>query len=187
MYEIETEDFYKDISQMLKPNSTRVITQTYPSGIESGCNKKVTGLFKEVREQQILEFVGLRPKLYSFRMKEKVENKKCKGTKKVVIEIKINIQDYKRKMNVIRSHKHDAYTEEVNKIALSANDDKRVKLEDGVHTKAHGYRNGSSLSFDGSLVQNDISTTIASEYNNAFRKENTKSSQVRKKITIAVA
>ena len=47
-----------------------------------------------------------------------------------------------RNMNVIRSHKHDVYTEEVNKIALSANDDKRVILKDGVHTKVHGYGNG---------------------------------------------
>ena len=29
-------------------------------------------------------------------------------------------------MNVIRSHLHDVYTEEVNKVALSAEDDKRV-------------------------------------------------------------
>jgi len=42
-------------------------------------------------------------------------------------------------MNVIRSHKHDIYTEEVNKIALSANDDKRFILDDGIHTLAHGH------------------------------------------------
>ena len=40
-----------------------------------------------------LELVGLRPKLYFFRMKEKMEKKKCKGTKKAVIE-KISFQDY---------------------------------------------------------------------------------------------
>ena len=33
-------------------------------------------------------------------------------------------------MNVIRSHKHEVHTEEVNKVALSANDDKRVILDD---------------------------------------------------------
>ena len=42
-------------------------------------------------------------------------------------------------MNVIRSHLHDVYTEEVNKIALSADDNKRVILEDGIHTLAHGH------------------------------------------------
>jgi len=39
-----------------------------------------------------------------------------------------------RTMNVIRSYLHDVYTEEVNKVALSANDDKRVILEDGILT-----------------------------------------------------
>ena len=42
-------------------------------------------------------------------------------------------------MNVIRSHLHDVYTEEVNKVALSAEDHKRVIMEDGIHTLAYGY------------------------------------------------
>ena len=41
--------------------------------------------------------------------------------------------------HVIRSHMHDMYTEEVNKVALSAEDDKRVIMEDGIHTKAYGH------------------------------------------------
>ena len=44
-----------------------------------------------------------------------------------------------RTMNVIRSHKHEVYTEEVNKVALSCEDDKRIILEDGIHTLAYGY------------------------------------------------
>ena len=42
-------------------------------------------------------------------------------------------------MNVFRSHLHDVYSEEVNKIALSANDDKRVILQDDIHTMAYGH------------------------------------------------
>ena len=42
-------------------------------------------------------------------------------------------------MNVIRSHRHEVYTEQVNKIALSAEDDKQVILEDHVHTLAYGH------------------------------------------------
>jgi len=34
---------------------------------------------------------------------------------------------------------NDVYTEEVNKAALSAEDDKRVIMEDGIHTLAYGY------------------------------------------------
>ena len=41
-------------------------------------------------------------------------------------------------MNVIRSHCHEVYTEEINKIALSSDDDKRVIKADGIHTLASG-------------------------------------------------
>ena len=44
-----------------------------------------------------------------------------------------------RTMNVIRSYKHDLYTEKVNKIALSSNDDKRHILDDGITTLAFGH------------------------------------------------
>ena len=41
-----------------------------------------------------------------------------------------------RKMKIIRSEKHDIYSKEVNKIALSNEDDKRQVLKDKVHTLA---------------------------------------------------
>jgi len=42
-------------------------------------------------------------------------------------------------MNVFRSHLHDIYTEEINIVALSADDDKRVIMADGIHTLAYGH------------------------------------------------
>ena len=45
-----------------------------------------------------------------------------------------------RKMNVIRSHCHEIYTEEINKISLSSDDDKRVIMADGWHTLAYGHK-----------------------------------------------
>ena len=42
-------------------------------------------------------------------------------------------------MNIIRSRKHEVYSEEINKVALSADDDKRHILEDKIHTLAHGH------------------------------------------------
>ena len=42
-------------------------------------------------------------------------------------------------MNVIRSYNHDLYTEEVNKIASTSNDDKRVIMKDGIHTLSLGH------------------------------------------------
>ena len=43
-------------------------------------------------------------------------------------------------MNVIRSHCQEIYTEEINKIALSSYDDKRVIMADGIHTLAYGHK-----------------------------------------------
>ena len=43
------------------------------------------------------------------------------------------------KMNVIHSSAHKIYTETINKVALSSEDDKRIILEDGIRTLAHGH------------------------------------------------
>ena len=46
-----------------------------------------------------------------------------------------------RKMNVLRSHCHEIYTEEIEKISLSSDYDKRVIMADGIHTLAYGHTN----------------------------------------------
>ena len=151
MYGIETEDFHKDISGDVKNRfDTSDYPNNHPSGIPTGCNKKVLGMFKdEAMGKSIKEFVGLRAKLYSYKMFEGEESKKCKGIKKRVVEKSITHEDYKtclltgkeqlRKMNIIRSYEHEVYTEEVNKVALSAEDDKRYIMNDGIHTMAWGH------------------------------------------------
>ena len=156
-YEIETEDFYKDIAHDIKARfDTSEYPTDHPSGIETGVNKKELGKFKdEAAGKQIDEFIGLRPKSYSYKMFGGDEHKKCKGIKRNVVKTKITHNDYKnclvgnteeyRRMNVIRSYKHDMYTEEVNKIALSANDDKRVIMADGIHTLAIGHHKTNAL------------------------------------------
>ena len=79
MYKIQTEDFYKDICADVKRRfDTSDYPPNHPSGIPSGFNKKVPGMFKEeVGGKVIDEFVGLRPKLYSYKMFEDEESKKC--------------------------------------------------------------------------------------------------------------
>ena len=151
MYEIETEDFYKDISGDVKDwFDTSDYPENHPSGIPTGENKKVLGMMKDEAAGKIItEFVGLRSKLYSYKMDEGEENKKCKGIKKQVVKNSITHEDYKtcletgkeqlRKQNIIRSYEHEVYTEEVNKVALSVEDDKRYILEDGKHTLAWGH------------------------------------------------
>ena len=151
LYEIQTEDFYNDISGDVKNRfDTSDYPEGHPSGIPTGINKKVLGMFKdEAAGKNIKEFVGLRSKLYSYKMEEGKENKRCKGIKKAVVERTIRHEDYKkcletgkeqlRRQNIIRSYEHVLYTEEVNKVALSAADDKRYLLNDSFDTLAWGH------------------------------------------------
>ena len=163
MYEIETEDFYKDISGDVKDRfDTSDYPENHPSGIPTGENKKVLGMMKDEAAGKIIkEFVGLRSKLYSFVMDDGGETKKCKGIKKQVVKRSIRHEDYKtclttgkellRKQNILRSYEHEVYTEEVNKVALSALDDKRYILSDGMDTLAWGHykiQQGDSMTQD---------------------------------------
>ena len=73
MYEIKTKDFYKDINPDVQD---KFDTSDYPtnhkSGIQTGVNKNVIGMFKdEVAGRQITHFVSLRPKLYSYKVRMK--------------------------------------------------------------------------------------------------------------------
>ena len=155
IYEIKTDDLYYEISKDVESKfDTSEFNKNHPAVVDSvkfkvGVNKKVIGMFKdETAGKQIEEFVGLRAKLYSYKLHDK-EHKRCKGVKRNVVAKSITHKDYKnclrtkneqlRKMNVIRSHLHEIYTEEINKVALSADDDKRIILEDGVSALAYGH------------------------------------------------
>ena len=103
------------------------------------------------------KFVALRAKTYSFLIdeytdedyeKNRIVNKKAKGTKKCVVKREILFNNYLdslfknkvlyRSQQRFRSDHHKIYTEEVNKIALSSNDDKRIQTFDKVTTYPYG-------------------------------------------------
>ena len=148
MYLIQTDDFYHDITKDIKRNfDTSDYEVNHPSGIKTGVNKKVIGKFKdEVGGKQITHFVGLRPKLYTFKVEDKGETRKAKGVNKNVIKKSLSFEDYKKclfseekimkEMNIIRSQNHDIYSMTVNKVALSANDDKRLICKNKINTLA---------------------------------------------------
>ncbi len=150
-YEIETDDVYKDISENVNEwFDTSNYDKDHPSGIPTGKNKKVIGFMKdECGGKFITEFVGLKAKSYSFETSDGKVEKKCKGVKKYVVKKHITHEDYKearisgtpqyRTMNTIRSRGHNVGSERINKTALSADDDKRIILEDGIHTLAIGH------------------------------------------------
>ena len=113
-------------------------------------NKKVVGLMKnELGGCIITEFVPLRPKAYSYKTSDNIELKKAKGTKKCIINKMLNFNDYKnclfdnekvlRSQQRFKSENHIVYTENINKIALSCNDDKRFVATDGIESYPYGY------------------------------------------------
>lgn len=125
--------------------------KSHPSGIKTGVNKKVLGMFKDEFGGAIMaEFAGLRSKLYSYKMLEGKETKKCKGVKKAVVKKSIAHDDFvncvfsgkpqMRPMDILLSYGHQMFTCEINKVALSANDDKRFIQECGVKTLAYGHQ-----------------------------------------------
>ena len=133
---IKTEDFYKDIANDVEK---RFDTSNYEVNrpLPTGKNKKVIGLMKdELGGKIITEFVTLRPKNYSYLTDDGKEDKKAKGTKNCVIKRMIIFNDYKncllkdevllKSQQRFISKKHDVYTENINKIPLSNNDDKRI-------------------------------------------------------------
>ena len=94
------------------------------------------------------EVVVLKPKTYSYLMDDGNTNKKAIGTKKSVIKRILKFSDYKNcLMNnkvILKSQQrfkrelHDVYTEEVNTIALSSNDDKRLQTRHRITSYPYG-------------------------------------------------
>ena len=106
-------------------------------------------MFKdEIGGKIMTEFCALRAKTYAFKLDDDTEMKKPKCTKKCIVKRELMFENYKdalfndkiiiRSQQRFRSYNHKVYTEEVNKIALSSNDDKRIQTYDKVTTFPYG-------------------------------------------------
>ena len=161
-YEIQTEDIYED---MLKHKDMFDFSD-YPKNHKcyDETNKKVIGKFKdEAKGKIITEFIGLRPKLYSYtiegdkdelkKLKLKQENKKGKGIKETVIKNKLTHENYRKALfgeekseliqnvsfNIIKSKNHVMNSVKVDKIGLSCMDPKRWVWDNNKNTYAIGH------------------------------------------------
>ena len=147
---IKTNDFYEDIANDVE---NRFDTSNYEVNrpLPMGKNKKIIGLMNdELGGKIITEFVTLRPKTYSYLTDDRKEDKKAKGTKKCVIKKMIKFNDYKqcllndemilKSQQRFISKKHDVYTENINKIALSNNDDKRMISSNKITSYPYGCK-----------------------------------------------
>ena len=151
---IKTKDFYKDIADDVEK---RLDTSNYETALNrplpTGKKKKVIGLIKyELGGKIMTEFVALIPKTYSYLMDDNSEGKKPKGTKKCVIKTMLQFLDYKdclmnnkvtlKSQQRFKSERINVYTEEVNKIASSSNDDKRLQTYDRITSYPYGTSAG---------------------------------------------
>ena len=144
--QVDTNDLYKD---MLK-HADLYDTSNYAPGhpLYSDQNKKVIGKFKdELGGKVMTEFIGIRPKMYSYVGED--SGKRAKGVKKSVLKKTLTHEDYKkclldkkvfsRDMPGLRSYKHTIHGETIHKVALAPLDTKRYILEDGISTLAFGH------------------------------------------------
>ena len=90
----------------------------------------------------VIEFVGLKSKMYSMK---NIDGKESNTAKEVNIATEFNeFKDtlfnkkvLRHKMRRTQSKKHKIGTYEINKISLSCFDDKRFVLDDGIHKLAY--------------------------------------------------
>ena len=146
---IKTKDFYKDIAENIKERFD-TSNYIYDRPLPTGVNKKEICLMKdELGGGIITEFVALRPKAYSYITNDFIEMKKANGTKKCVVKKMLRFEDYKKclfsngkvlkSQQRFKSENHSVYTENINKIALSCDDDKRIVTSDRITSYPYGY------------------------------------------------
>ena len=147
-YEIETKNAYADFFEDKNKFDNCDYPKNSPYFFET--NKKVIGKFKdETAGIPVVEFIGLRSKMYSYIKDNMNGGKTAKGIKKNVIKKNIKHEDYKNvlfnneqlhhKMKTIRSEKHQLGSFELNKISLSCFDDKRFIHDNGISSNAYGH------------------------------------------------
>eukprot|EP00732_Lithocolla_globosa_P003071 Lithocolla_globosa_v1_NODE_2290_length_2064_cov_73.453957.p1 type:complete len:383 gc:universal NODE_2290_length_2064_cov_73.453957:184-1332(+) len=146
-YKIETEDVYKDISEM----SDKFDLSNYPKehSLYDTKNKKQLHKMKDELGGTIMtEFCGLRSKMYSYNTHTQTGGLRAKGVgrsaqKKLKHQMYVdcvkNGSQTTVNFNAIRSKNHLLSTVNISKSGLSPYDDKRYICEDGITTLAYGH------------------------------------------------
>lgn len=169
IYQIFTDDIYQHIRQDIDKFDTSDYPENNIFNIPRR-NKKVVGLMKDENNGCIMsEFIGLRSKMYTYKVceieKKKEQNinyadnheliellktiKKVKGVKYAAIKNYITFQDFYKTLfeqstfsiiqNSIIAKNHEIFSIQQEKVGLSFDDDKRIVLEDKISTVPWGY------------------------------------------------
>ena len=138
------EDFYEIMHQ----SKDLYDLSNFPKDSKYFCNnnKKVPGKIKDEYEGTVIcESIGLKSKMYSIHDVHKNEQSVCKGHNSDIkydecIDTHSNKKVIRHNMSGIKSINHILVTYESNKISLSAFDDKRYILDDGINTLPYGHK-----------------------------------------------
>ena len=146
IFYVETEDFYHDIIPDLNSCfDTSKLNNKLDRAIPKGINEGILGMFKdELKGEVMTEFIALAFKVYAYMCDNDKVDKRVKGIKKCVGDRVLMFQHYidalplNKKIRAtqqrFKSDYHIITTEEVNKIALSRKNDKRIQSFDGITT-----------------------------------------------------
>jgi hypothetical protein len=155
LYEIATDDVYADIQNTPELHDWFDLSN-YPRNnpLYSATNKMVVGKMKdEMAGKSMCQCVGLRAKMYSFKVYDPITDtfsvtKKAKGIQKAAMET-VTHEQYLKQLRDPEEHHvimhrigqvlHTVLSFEQQKRALCAFDDKRYLLADCMDTLAHGH------------------------------------------------
>ncbi|XP_024887727.1 uncharacterized protein LOC112464775 [Temnothorax curvispinosus] len=149
IYSLECEDVY----ERMKRDVHRFDTSDYAENNAHGMprvNKKVPGLMKDENNGAIMtEFVGLRAKMYTYKVLGRDDTRRIKGVKRNVVAKRITFEDYveclrnarelKTRQSCIRSTLHEVNTVSEQKLALSPHGDKQYVTSNGEETLPWGH------------------------------------------------
>jgi hypothetical protein len=149
IYEIKTDDLYKD----LQTNDLKHYFDfsNYPKEhhLFNTKKKKVLGFLKdENASKPIIEFIGLKSKLYSI-LTETDTKKTAKGLQRIILKKYISHDDYKNCLDNtiilantrrIQSKNQEIFTVKVDKMIYTPFDDKRFILNDGINSLPFGHK-----------------------------------------------
>jgi hypothetical protein len=178
VYHIFTDDLYADLDAHREYFDFSGYPNDHP--LFSDENKMVVGKMKDESASGIItEYVGLRPKMYSYLTKPEDENeppkeaKRAKGIQKAAIadlhhadylaQLKRAAENYVNVRRIGQKH-HRVFTIDGMKRGLCSFDDKRYLLPDGIRTLAHGHysiRQEQTQAFDESIPESALSTSFS--------------------------
>ena len=152
--QVETDDIYKDMFEDKNLYDFSEYPINHPN--YDITNKKVLGTFKdELKSKIITEFIGLKPKMYSFNFINEdniISNKNIH--KGIISSIGLNYDEYKRSLYKeeliykefynLQLNKQNIYLDKIKKIALNPFESKRYWI-DNINSLPYGFIKNNAL------------------------------------------